>query len=139
MLLQERECVYMCLYVYLERENIHVRICLIISVSVTCLCVCVCACVRVYMHAHLYVLPVCWLIVVGADGSLVVMADTNFVSGATHLLARILGGIQAYGERERRRMDLRSTHTNSRMHQIDISSSQNPMPPTDHNCPTNLY
>lgn len=38
------------------------------------------------------------LVVIGADGCLVVMADTHLVSRAAHLQTGVLGGIWTYGE-----------------------------------------
>lgn len=44
-------------------------------------------------------LPVRWLLVIGADGCLVVMADTYLVRRAAHLQTGVLGGIWTYRER----------------------------------------
>lgn len=38
-------------------------------------------------------LPVGWLLVIGADGCLVVMADTHLVRRAAHLQTGVLGGV----------------------------------------------
>lgn len=43
-------------------------------------------------------LPVSWLLVIGADGCLVVMTDTNLVRRAAHLQTGVLGGIWTYRE-----------------------------------------
>lgn len=42
---------------------------------------------------HPQLLPVCWLLVIGADGCLVIMADTYLVRRAAHLQTGVLGGV----------------------------------------------
>lgn len=47
--------------------------------------------------SHYWFLPVSWLLAIGADGCLVVMADTHLVRWAAHLQTGILGDVWTYG------------------------------------------
>lgn len=47
---------------------------------------------------HYWFLPVSWLLSIGADGCLGVMADTHLVRRAAHLQTGVFGGIWTYRE-----------------------------------------
>lgn len=55
------------------------------------------------MVCFMRVLPVSRLLVVGvgADGCLVVVAETHLVSRAAHLQTRVFSGVRSYMEREK--------------------------------------
>ena len=48
---------------------------------------------------HYRFLPVRWLLAIGANSGLIVMADTHLMRGAAHFQTGVFGGVWTYRER----------------------------------------